>query len=203
MRNGGLAVLYPNCIGALDNNMAVRPVWPVEVMNMNHPVDVHDMIMSVVDHDARAENAPGARSPGAPPNRIVLPAIRRNVNDILPAQNILNRLPIVHVDKAAIIRTVSASAIGIPFCRFYDDLFPVQAFITNDLKDGFPSADDLDLNNGHVLHIVPAHQRLQDNGVKIPLPPVFDPDVIDPAVIVQVQVVDPVLFRVEFPFKVP
>ena len=203
MMNWRLAVLYPNLIGTLHNDMAVGTVWPVEVMNPDHPVHVHDLIMPVVNDDTRAEDAPGALNPGAPPGRIVLPAIRRNVNDVLPAQNVLDRFPIVHVDKAAIIRTVSASAIGIPFGRFYDDLFPVQAFISYNLQDSLPSADDLNFNNGHVLYIIPVHQRLQDNGMKIPLPPVFHPDVINPAVIIQVQVVDPILFRVELPFKVP
>jgi hypothetical protein len=39
--------------------------------------------------------------------------------------------------------------------------------------------------------------------MEIPLPPVLHPDVIDPAVVIQVQVVDPVLFCVELPFKIP
>ena len=192
----------PNRIGTLHYDMAIGPVGPVEVMNPNHPVHVHDMIMPVVNDDAGAEDAPATLNPGPPPGRIVLPAIRRSVNDVLPAQNILDRFPVVHVDIVAVIQVAPSSTIGISFGRFYDDFFPVEAFISNDLKDGFPSADYSNFNNGHVLYIISVHQRLQDNGVKIPLPPVLHPDVIDPAVIIQVQVVDPVFFCVELPFKI-
>ncbi len=183
--------------------MAVRPVRPVEVVNPGHPVYMHDVIMPVVNDDARAKDVPGTGNPRPPPYRIVLPAIGRNVNGILPAQNVLHRFPVVHVDIAAVIRTVSASAIRIPLHRFYDDFFPVKIFIANDLQDGIPPADDLNFDNGHVLYIIPAHQRLQDDGVKIPLPAVFHPDVIDPAVVIQVQVVDPVVPGVELPLKIP
>jgi hypothetical protein len=140
--------------------MTIGPVWPVEVVDPNHPVYVHDMIMPVVNDDTRAEDAPGTLNPGAPPGRIVLPAVRRSINDVLPAQNILDRFPIVHVDIAAVIRTVSASAIGIPFGRFHDDFFSIEAFISHNLKDGLPSAGHFNFNNGHVLHIIPVHQRL-------------------------------------------
>ena len=132
-----------------------------------------------------------------------MPAIGGNVNDILPAQNILDRFPIIDVDIVAIIRMISASAIRIPFNRFYDDVFSIKSFISDDLKDSLPSADYFNFNNGHVLHIIPVHQCLQDDGMEIPLPPVFDPDVIDPAVIIEVQVVDPVLLCIELPFKIP
>ena len=138
--NSGLAMLDPNFICALHYGVAIRPVWPVEVMNVNNPVPVHDLIVSVVNDDSGAEDTPGALHPGPPPAWIVLPAIRRSVNDILTAQNILNRFPIVHVDKIPIVRIVSSSAIGIPFYRFHDDVFPIEVFIPYNLKNGLISA---------------------------------------------------------------
>lgn len=193
----------PDRIGMLHYVVAIGAVWPVEVVNVNDPVPVHDMVVPVVNDDPRAEDVPGALHPGAPPVRIIRPAVRRNVYVVIPAQNVLHRFPIVHVDEIAVIGMVSLSAVGIPFYRFHDDFLAIEVFIPYDLQYGLVSAYDLDLDNGYVLGVKPAEQRLQYDSMETPLPPVFDADVVDPAVIVQVEVVDPVLFRVELSFKIP
>lgn len=201
--NGAPTVLDSNLIGSLHHVIAVSPVGPVEMMNLDHPVPVHNVIILLVNHDAGAKNTPAALHPGSPPGRVVLPAVRGDVNAVLPPQNIPNRFPIVHIDEAAIVRMVSAAAIGISFDRLHDDFFPVEIFIPYNLKDGLSVSNDFNFDNGHVLDIIPADHGLQNDGVKIPLLSVFNPDVINSAVIIQVQVVHPMLFRVQLPLKIP
>jgi hypothetical protein len=173
-------------------------------MNANYPVYMHNSIISVVNNDTRAVDIPGTLSPGAPPGRVILPAVWRIVNVVLLIQNILNWAPIVNVDIVAIIRAVSSAPIGrIPFDRFYDDFFPIEIFISYNLKDGISSANYINFNNGHILDVISVYQCLQDNGMKIPLPFVSHPNVIDPSIIIQVQVVDPIIFCIKLPFKIP
>lgn len=185
-------MLNPNCIGALHNDIAIGPVRAVKVMDPNHPDPVYNVELSVVNYDAGAEYGPGNLDPRRPPGRIVAPVIRRCINAILPPQNILHGVPVINIDVVAVIRMIAAPAVGIPFHRFHDDLFSVKVFVSHDLKDGLSPANDLDFDNSHVLHLITAHQGLQHNGVEITLLPMFNPDVVNPAVVVQVEVVNPV-----------
>jgi len=161
------------------------------------------MVILKINDNTRAEDVPAKLRPGVPPNGIVSPAIGRNIHVILSSQHVLDWSPIVHVNIAAILRIVSTSAIGISFNRFHKDFFAVEVFISNYLQDRLPPADDFNFDNGYVLYGIPIHQCLQDNGVKIALLPVLYTDVINPAVVIQVQVVDPVFFGINLPLKVP
>jgi hypothetical protein len=160
------------------------------------------MVMPMVNYDSGPENVPGTLHPGIPPGRIILPPIRRTVNLVRSSQNVLNGFPVVHVDIIVIIRQIASSAIGIAFTRFDDNFFSVEIFISDNLQDGFPPTPYLNFNNGDVLDIIAVHYRLENYRMVIPLPPMFHPDVINPAVIIQIQVVDPILFRIEFAFKI-
>jgi hypothetical protein len=160
------------------------------------------MIVVDVHHDTGPVNVPAILSPRAPPGRIVLPIVRRSVHAVLPPQDILYRFPVVDIDVIIVVRIITAAAIGVAFYRLHDDFFTVEVFIADDLEHRVSPAKDLDLDHGHILDITAVYQCLEDDGVKVSLPAVFYPDVVDPAVVVQVEVIDGISFRVELPFEI-
>lgn len=172
-------------------------------MYPDHPVPAYDVIIVDVYYDPRAKDAPAILTPGTPPGRIIVPAIGRNVNAILTIQEVLDWSPIVHIDKITIVPVIAASAVGIALHGFYDHFFTVEIFVSDDLQHGFPTANDLEFDHCYVLYVVTVNQCLQDNSVVIALPPVLHPDVIDPAVVVEVQVIHPVVFGIDPAFKIP
>lgn len=196
-------MFHPNLVCMLHHSVAVLTVSPVKVVNVYYPVAVDDMIMSVVNDYTWTVNVPGALTPGAPPGGIIMPVVRRNIHDVLGFHKIPDGIPVINVDITAIIRMVASPAIGVTFDGFNDDFFPIEVFIAYNLEDGLSTANNINFNNSYVLDVISVQYGLHDNGVEVAPPLMLDADVIDPAVIVQIQVVDPILFCIEFSFKIP
>jgi hypothetical protein len=129
-------------------------------MDPNHPVPGNGTIVIEVDNNAGAECIPGIWSPGVPPGRIISPSIRRDIRAVLPVKNVLHGPPIINIHVVTIIGIIAASAIGIALDRLYVYFFAVKIFISHYLKDGFPPAQDLDFDDGHILYIIPVYQCL-------------------------------------------
>jgi hypothetical protein len=172
-------------------------------MYPDHPVPPYHVVAVDVHNDPWAEYIPGNLYPGTPPAWVIAPPIGGSINAVLPVQDVLYRSPVIYVDIITVIRVVSPTAIGVPFHRFNNYFFTVEVFVSYDLEHGISPPDDLQFDNGDILYIVAVDQCLQDNGVKISLPPVFNADVIRSAVIVQIQVVHPVLSGIKFSLKIP
>lgn len=95
--DGFPAVIDSHYIGTLNHNGAVHPVRPVEIVDMDHPVDVNHPAAVAVNDDARMVVIPGIRGPGTPPGGVILPAIGGNVHRIVRPKNILDSRPVVDV----------------------------------------------------------------------------------------------------------
>lgn len=193
----------PHLVAAYHYVVAIVAEGAIKATGPHKPVPVNDPVARPVDDNPWTKNRPGDRSPGVPPGWVVLPAVGGNVNGtVLRPHDVLDHGPVEDVHKFSIIRIVSTSGICVAHQGFDDDLLPVEVFIPDNLQNGFAAIDLLNFDNCHILYVVATHNGLENDDVQIALSTVFDPDVVCPAIVIEVQVIDPAVPGVEAAFEV-
>jgi len=131
--------------------------------------------------------SPGQRSPGAIPSGIVTPAPGRHPNGIVGTVNILHRRPRPNVDNG----TCSAGArVHSHFFRRLDNGFDtIHIGITDDLQHGRAVVSFLQFDHCNVLAFVSRNNCRKNKSVNVSFISVGNPNVVDVAVAIQVEIV--------------
>ncbi len=150
-----LSVTYPYLIGVPHDMGTIPTMIPVEVVYVNHPVRMYNMVMPVIDHDSGTENIPTALYPWRPPGRVIMPAVRRNIHLVTGAYYVLHRLPVIYIHIISITRIISSAVTILPN-GFNINFLSIEIFVSYDLKDCSTSSQLFNFDNGHVLFVIPA-----------------------------------------------
>jgi len=194
-------LIFPYPLVSDMNIVAVPAIRRIKIMDTRRPVIMNYPAISAIRPDPVDVDIPGKGSPAHPPGRVILPTIWRSVDHIVSAKDLLYNWPIINI--YIIIGDVLTVADGsTSFKRLYNHFRAIKIFVSNDLQQCTASTRPFNFNDRHVLYIVAAYRILQYDHMVVALPAMLYPDVVNPSITVQIQVIDVRILGVDTPLEV-
>lgn len=205
---GATTVGFHIRIRALANHRGAYPAGTVVVVYFGNTVARRYAIMVVINHGAGIPDIVSIGLPRAVPTRVVVVVVRRNPDHIPGCKDEPDGRPgpCVYEDGRTVMVVIIVVVVRadhiIVRVGFHDFGRAVEIFVSNDLDDGFPVAVAFHFDDGHVLRDALFNHRLDDDGMEVAFCVIHHPEVINAAIVVQVEVVDVVVRGVQFPLKI-